>query len=92
VPRRILKWNVPVDDVGHPIGAGPVVLVGCQVGIDSVQVWTDETDADTIPVVSARVYATGQPLPAHDEHVGSVVVGLGFGSSLVWHVLRSTRG
>lgn len=86
--RRILKWTIPVDDCDHPIGAGPVVHVDVQ-GNDTglVQVWTDETDADNIrDATSARVYGTGQPLPEHDEVVGTA---LALGGALVWHVLRA---
>lgn len=28
--RRVLKWQIPVDDQHHPIGPGPVVLVTVQ--------------------------------------------------------------
>lgn len=84
--RRILKWNVPVGDHDHPIGGGPVVHVACQnEQWDVVQVWTDEDD--TMQPRSARVYGTGQPLPADDRHIGSVVAG-----PLVWHVLASSQG
>lgn len=87
--RRILKWQVPVDDHDHPIGSGRVVHVGSQHGdFRAVQVWTDEPDSENVTVRSARVYGTGQPLPEDDEHVGSVVVENG---ALVWHVLASER-
>lgn len=80
--RRILKWTIPVDDRDHPIGAGPVVHVGCQGGnAYTVAVWTDETGDPAL--TSARVYGTGQPLPAHDEAIGSAIAG-----PFVWHVLR----
>ena len=84
--RRILKWTIPVDDQDHPIGPGPVVHVASQRD-DSrfVQVWTDEPDAEHVDVTSARVYATGQPLPTGDEILGTAVV---MGGQLVWHVLR----
>lgn len=85
--RRILKWSVPVDDRDHPIGSGQVVHVGCQddaYGV--VQVWTDEPDAEHVVVTSAKVYGTGQPVPAEDVHAGSTVAG-----PLVWHVFRSNR-
>jgi len=83
--RRILKWDIPVDDRDHPIGAGPVAHVGCQGGnAGLVTVWTDETDAPaTAAPASARVYGTGQPLPDGDEAAESVIAG-----PFVWHVLR----
>ena len=83
--KRVLKWNVPVDDREHPIGAGPVMHVACQSTIDVVQVWTLEDD-HVREVVAARVFATGQPLPegvGADHHLGSV---------LIWHVFRVTGG
>lgn len=84
--RRILKWDVPVDDHDHPIGFGDVVHVGCQGDQYSVvQVWTDEPNDEPV-IRSARVYGTGQPIPADDEHIGSVIAG-----PLVWHVLTSSR-
>lgn len=77
---QILKWNVPVDDQFHPIGAGPVRHVACQHEPNTVQVWTEETSTSCI-VRGARVYATGQPIPADIEHVGSALAG-----PLAWHV------
>lgn len=91
--KRVLKWPVPVDDKDHPIGAGKVVLVGCQNGDPStVQVWTEE-DAETRPDVSrrARVYGTGQAVPAGDEHIGSVIAPTPPSSTLVWHVYGSPQ-
>ncbi len=87
--RRILKWSIPVDDHDHPIGAGPVVHVACQDHPGTVEVWTDEEvpGIGVVDLSSARVYGTGQPLPEHDEVLGSTVVLNG----LVWHVLRSRR-
>lgn len=87
--RRILKWTIPVDDRDHPIGAGPVVHVDAQmVAANHVQVWTDESDAEHVEITSARVYATGQPLPDHDEVLGTALV---LDGALVWHVLRRPR-
>lgn len=85
--RQVLKWLVTVDDLDHPIGSGPVVLVGCQGSeLGVVQVWTDETDVGVLSSRSARVYGTGQPVPEDDEHLGSVIV-----EPLVWHVFASPR-
>lgn len=81
--KHVLKWSVPVDDNDHPIGGGKVVMVACQAGPDVVQVWTEEwRGVDPLPR-RARVYGTGQPVPLHDEHLGSVVTA---GGRLVWHV------
>lgn len=83
--RRVLKWNVPVDDRPHPIGTGPVVLVACQYGPESVQVWTEEPTPDVVHRHEVQVFGTGQPLDGAGAHVGSVVIG-----SLVWHVYERT--
>lgn len=88
--RRILKWTVRVNDRWQQIGGGRVVYVDCQTGPDSVEVWTDEPDAEMVTMKWARVFATGQPLPEHAEHVGTVMIFAGKGR-LVWHVLRSDR-
>jgi hypothetical protein len=84
--RRILKWQIPIDDRDHPVGPGPAVLVAVQGAAHSgvVTVWTDESDTEGIPVQSARVYGTGQPVPPGDVHLGSCLDG-----SLVWHVFGS---
>lgn len=86
--RRVLKWNIPVDDQDHPIGSGPVVLVGCQNGDHrNVQVWTEEVEP--ITPRRARVYGTGQPLPGGDVHIGSVIAPTVPPKTLVWHVYAS---
>jgi hypothetical protein len=81
---RVLKWNVDVDDVPHPIGQGKVVLVACQHSDASVQVWTQEEGAhpEERPR-AAQVYATGQPIPEGLEHVGSA---LALNGRLIWHI------
>lgn len=86
--RRVLKWDVPVDDRWHPVGAGPVVHVACQFSEKVVQVWTDESDTFYTPVKAARVYGTGQPLPDNVTVEGTAVVA---GGELVWHLIREAR-
>ena len=79
---RVLKWTVPVDDQWHPIGAGDVVHVACQMdGPFSVQVWTLE--ADNLEMRSACVFGTGQPLPDRVTHLGTALANQG---ALVWHL------
>jgi hypothetical protein len=86
--ERVLKWDVPVDDEYHPIGAGQVALVAIQHNPNVVNVWTVEDARDAKPDLRpARVYGTGQPVDL-PEHLGSV---LAFGGSLVWHVFGGTR-
>lgn len=88
--KRVLKWDVPVDDKDHPIGPGRVLHVACQWSPSVVQVWTEETEeTGENPVVAtrrARVYGTGHPVPEKDEHLGSVAA---TGTALVWHVYGS---
>lgn len=86
--RRVLRWDVPVDDAPHLIGGGQVVHVACKEGPDVVSVWTDEvTDGDDpsapplIPKRYAKVYGTGWTVDWYAAHVGSVLCG-----AFVWHV------
>jgi hypothetical protein len=88
VSHAVLKWNVPVDDDWHEIGAGPVVLVACQSTVDVVQVWTDEGDVESVRRRSVRVYGTGHEVPLFDEHLGSVMTA---GGALVWHLFAKTE-
>lgn len=50
--RKVLKWDVPVDDVDHPVGSGPVVLVACQHGPEVVR--TEETNRPSTPCATRR--------------------------------------
>ena len=77
--KRVLKWEVPVDDVIHPIGAGRVVLVDAS-NPHVVHVWTEE-HSDRPSVRGAQVYGTGQPVAENTHWVGSTRV-----SGFVWHV------
>lgn len=83
--QRVLRWDVPVDDQWHDIGAGYVVNVASRHYYerpgDLVEVWTLEDTADTnpgdslsIPMRSVTVVGTGHPVPENTEHVGSAVV------------------
>lgn len=83
--RRILKWDVPVDDRWHPVGGGPVVHVACQYGPGSVQVWTIEHNEALLSPGAARVYGTGHVIPSGTHPIGSAVTDHG----LVWHVLAT---
>lgn len=87
--KRVLKWTIPVDDHDHPIGTGPVVLVACQHGPGSVQVWTEESDGPDQEMRRARVYGTGHPVSDGDEHLGSVVASARGDFPVVWHVYGS---
>ncbi len=88
--RTVLRWEVPVDDQAHAIGAGPVCHVACfPRDRDVVQVWTLEDlpvgiPERPMPMVEVRVFGTGQGIPDGCEHLGSAVTSDGM---LVWHVL-----
>lgn len=97
--RRVLRWNVPVDDQWHEIGAGKVLHVNDRLPQfahergpreDVVEVWTEEACPDDFPASevegrrSVRVFGTAQPLPDDAVvHLGSALSPLG---RLVWHV------
>jgi hypothetical protein len=99
--RRILRWEVPVDDQPHKIGGGRVVHVAIRPqriqGRDHrVEVWTDETLASEWPegpdpqTATVQVFGTGQRLPeTTGEHVGAAIEPDGV---LVWHVVRVRTG
>lgn len=80
--HRVLRWDVPVDDAWHDIGAGDVVHVAARSHRerpgDLVEVWTLEdlsnTYAETVPQRSVTVFGTGHPLPDDVYHIGTTVV------------------
>lgn len=82
--KRILKWNVPIDDEVHEIGPGSVLRVECQHYSDSIQVWTHEDFGPSLPRM-VQVVGTGQAL--HDDWLplGSALTAEG---RLVWHVME----
>lgn len=94
--RRILRFEIRVDDKLHEIAAGDVVLVseyrGRNLGGDAserVEVWVDATLPERWPteqgdVRRVQVFGTGQRLPRNaGAWVGSAVSG-----PFVWHVLE----
>lgn len=81
--KRVLKWNVKVDDAWHKIGSGTVVGVFCQENHENVQVWTEELMGPELSYRHARVFGTGHPVPMDKKHVGMVHT---FPLGLVWHV------
>ena len=80
--QRVLRWEVPVDDDWHEIGAGRVVEVAArahrQVPGDLVEVWTLERTehfgTDSILKRSVTVVGTGHPGPSRTEYLGTAVV------------------
>jgi uncharacterized short protein YbdD (DUF466 family) len=90
---RVLKWDVKVDDAPHPIGAGRVLLVGCQDYQNIVQVWTQE-NRDGQPMRRVQAFGTGQDItdwgtdgegPRVRGYVGSTIAG-----PFVWHLFEVT--
>lgn len=86
---RVLKWEVPVDDQEHSIGAGDVTLVAAS--IDVVTVWTVEP----VGLVEGegrmrrvQVYGTGMQFRNSLRVLGSAISA---SSGLVWHVVETKR-
>lgn len=84
VSRRVLKWDVPVDDEWHPMGRGPVLHVACQ-RKSVVAVWTDEHNG-TAPDRHVKAFGTGQQIPTDLHAIGSVLDGM-----FVWHLFGGAR-
>lgn len=81
--HRVLRWEVPVDDAWHKVGAGAVVHVAAREYKrkpgDLVEVWTLEEGPDAGPWAghatrAVTVVGTGHPLPADVYHIGTAVV------------------
>jgi hypothetical protein len=83
--QRVLRWDVPVDDQWHEIGAGYVLEVASR-GYrdrpgDLTEVWTLEQVEDAtfkavenLPKRSVIVVGTGHQVPDNAEHIGTAVV------------------
>lgn len=83
--QRVLRWEVPVDDEWHEIGAGRVVEVAVRNTrtLDErnlVEVWTLEgahPPGTTEPGPrSVIVVGTGHPAPPNTEYLGTAIVPL----------------
>lgn len=81
--QRVLRWEIPVDDQWHQIGAGYVVEVSARSHRDRpgdlVEVWTledtgDTTDTVKLPMREVTIVGTGHPVPDNTEHVGTAIV------------------
>lgn len=80
--QRILRWDVPVDDQQHLIGAGPIVHVATRTPRfpqgDTVEVWTLEQQPEptTFEIQAERlvqVVGTGHAFPVGWAPVGSAI-------------------
>lgn len=96
--RRVLRWEVPVDDRWHQIGGGEVLLVDARplmpgFATPRLEVWTQESVDMDWPNSDPRalkrdvaVFGTGHVLdPQAGEHLGSVI-DRGVDGALVWHL------
>lgn len=80
--QRVLRWDVPVDDKWHEIGAGRVVHVAARDHRerpgDLVEVWTLEdtpgVDTSDLPKRSVIAGGTGHQAPENTEYLGTAVV------------------
>lgn len=80
--QRVLRWDVPVDDQWHEIGAGRVVEVAARAHRerpgDLVEVWTLEdypgTSTADLPKRSVIVVGTGHPAPLDSVYLGTAIV------------------
>lgn len=88
--RRILRYEVPVDDAWHEIelrGGKPLHVAARR--RDVVEFWAHHDES--LPVTETRrfiVVGTGHPLPSVPTHYhGTALAG-----ELVWHLLEDMTG
>ena len=90
--RRILRWEVPIDDQDHPTNAaGPILrAAGHREFWSVVEFWSMEGDPD-FQVASrvVRVFGTGQPIPDGYEWLATAER---TAQGLVWHLFERTGG
>lgn len=79
--KRVLRYEVPVDDEVHAIHSGPVVYVAARDprivefwAIDDNKMWREFT-----------VLGTGHDAPDDYEYVGTAITA---GGALVWHLME----
>lgn len=87
--QMVLRWEIPVDDEWHRIGAGPVAHVASRTHRerpgDLVEVWTieevpdpaEDREHDTtfpVPMRPAIAVGTGHATPRGAECIGTAVV------------------
>jgi len=86
--RRILRWEIPVDDQWHELELGPdgIAHVAAR-SADAVEVWAVH-DPRLVKVRRRfTVVGTGHPVPDLTRHVGTALAPHG----LVWHLLEDIR-
>ena len=97
--RRVLRWDVLINDTVQEIGGGKVVFVHCRPDelrpgpARRVEVWTEEEIPDgmswkefgDLPMRKVAVFGTAHPISDGLEHIGSAVDPNPM-NRLVWHV------
>jgi hypothetical protein len=81
-PRRMLRWEVPVDDRPHKVRALFPRHVESR-HADVVEFWSDQS-GPRYPEISYQVFGTGQPLPPSATWIGTCIPH--DRPDLVWHL------
>lgn len=98
--RRVLRYDIVVDDSEHLVGDGKVLMVTSRRGMPyqlgnqqlrRVEVWVEVDVPDNWPKSSehfkrVQVFGTGHQIPEGAEWVGSCLDG-----DFVWHVYNVNR-
>lgn len=82
--RRIIRWDVPVDDQAHVFGLSGAIVHVASRSPDVVTLWTIDTGGPTSPRMF-QVVGTGHPFPAEWQHIGTALAADG---ALVWHLME----
>jgi hypothetical protein len=85
VSHRVLRYEVPVDDVWHPLDLpGPIMHVAARrEGV--IDVWASDIGPGARRVFC--VFGTGHDIPDHAAYVGTAVTPSG---QFVWHLTEAT--
>lgn len=102
--KRVLRWDVKINDDEQEIGGGKVVHVDCRPDqyvpgpARRVEVWTEEEIPDGMPLTefgdlltrTVRVFGTAHPIAeGFGKHIGSAL-DPDPAVRLVWHVYERT--
>jgi hypothetical protein len=83
--RRVLRWEVPVDDEWHEFSMpiGEILHVGAK-DHGTVSFWSIGDSAYANRTRTFRAFGTGQPLPLEaGRYIGTAVI-----PPLVWHLFE----
>lgn len=86
--RRVLRFEIPIDDQPHKLPSGRVVMVSeNRRGFPNrVEVWVDTEEGENLARGTSQklqVFGTGHPVPEDALWVGSCRA-----DPLVWHVFE----